>query len=60
MKNRNPSLIDVFQNCINRNCSLEQLQDFIDRARRQHMDNPEMIRVIDELEAGNIPEEVTT
>lgn len=50
MKSRYPSLDDVFQNCINRKCTLEQLQDFIDRCRRQHLDNPQMLQVIDGLE----------
>jgi hypothetical protein len=55
MKQRKrPSLTAIFQNCLERGCTPEQLQDFLDRARRQHMDNPEMIRIIDELEIINL------
>lgn len=54
MKSRYPSLDDVIQNCIDRNCTPEQLQDFIDRARRQHMDNPEMLQIIDGLEMQHL------
>lgn len=62
-KRRYPDLATVFQNCLDRGCTPEQLQDFIDRCRRQHLDNQEMLRLIDDLEVRFItsmvlPEEV--
>jgi hypothetical protein len=64
-KNRYPELATLFQNCLDRGCTPEQLQDFIDRSRRQHMDNPAMLRIIDDLEVRyitsmDLPEGVTT
>ncbi|KAA1180661.1 hypothetical protein [Paenibacillus sp. B2(2019)] len=53
-KSRYPNLAALFQNCLDRGCTPEQLQDFIDRARRQHKDNPEMLRIIDDLEVRYI------
>ncbi|WP_438497115.1 hypothetical protein [Paenibacillus sp. IHBB 3054] len=57
--------IDVMKDCFNRGCTPEQLQDFIDRCRRQHMDNLGMLRIIDDLEVRyitsmDLPEGVTT
>lgn len=64
-KSRYPDLATLFQNCLDRDCTPEQMQDFIDRTRRQHMDNSEMLRIIDDLEVRfitslNLPEGVTT
>ncbi len=44
----------ILKNCINRGCSPEQLQDFIDRARLYNIDRPEMIPLIDDLEVKYI------
>lgn len=60
-KSRYPNLATLFQNCLDRDCTPEQLQDFVDRSRRQHMDNPGMIGIIDDLEVRyitslNLPE----
>lgn len=54
---KNKKMLDlnaVMQNCINRGCSPEQLQDFIDRARLYNIDRPEMIPLIDDLEVRYI------
>ncbi|MEK4355147.1 hypothetical protein MKX41_30630 [Paenibacillus sp. FSL R5-0475] len=53
MKNKD-DLNKVFQNCFNRGCTPEQLQDFIDRVRCYWMDHPEMIALIDDLEVKYI------
>lgn len=53
-KQKYPNFDTVLNNCIDRGCTSEQLQDFIDRTRQQHMDNPEMIRIIDDLEIKHI------
>ncbi|OKP94784.1 hypothetical protein [Paenibacillus sp. P32E] len=60
-KKRYPEFAALMKNCFDRGCSVEQLQDFIDRTRRQHMDNPAMIQIIDDLEVRyitsmNLPE----
>lgn len=58
-KQKYPNFAIVLNNCIDRGCTPEQLQDFIDRARRQHMDNPEMVRIIDELEIRHLTSKAT-
>lgn len=64
-KSRYSNLAILFHNCLDRGCTPEQLQDFIDRARLQHCDNPETLRIIDDLEVRyitsmDLPEGVTT
>ena len=64
-KSKYPELATLFHNCLDRGCTPEQLQDFIDRLRRQLMDYPEILRIIDDLEVRyitsmNLPEGVTT
>ncbi|MEC0173015.1 hypothetical protein [Paenibacillus graminis] len=49
-----PDLADIFLNCLNRGCTPGQLQDFIDRCRRQYLENQEMLRIIDDLEVRYI------
>lgn len=51
--NMDPSevLRAAFDNLIQRKVSPEQIQDFIDRSRAYHQDNPDMAAVLDELQA---------
>lgn len=44
-------LRETFQNLVDRNVSPEQKQDFINRSRAYHQDNPDMAAVLDELQA---------
>ncbi|OMD73318.1 hypothetical protein BSK48_05490 [Paenibacillus odorifer] len=53
-KSRYPDLATIFQNCLNRGCTTEQIQDFTDRTRRNWLDNPSMLALIDDLEVRYI------
>ncbi|OME07902.1 MULTISPECIES: hypothetical protein [Paenibacillus] len=53
-KSRYPDLATIFQNCLNRGCTPEQIQDFADRTRRNWLDNPSMLALIDDLEVRYI------
>lgn len=44
------SLIGAFQNCKNRNCTKEQLESFLDRAKTQWAGNDQMQGTINELQ----------
>lgn len=44
------NLVYTFENCVERGVTKEQLQDFINRLRRQFKDNPSMLDTIDELQ----------
>lgn len=52
MPTPNESLRAAFSNCIDRKCTSEQLQSFLDRARIQWAGNKEMLRTIEELQKG--------
>lgn len=54
---KNKKMLDlnaVMQNSINRGCSPEQLQNFIDRARLYNIDRPELLPILDDLEVRYI------
>jgi len=62
-KSMYPNLATVLRNCLDRGCSSEQMQDFIDRARLYNIDHPDMLALIDDLEVRyitslNLPEGV--
>lgn len=44
------SLIGAFHNCKGRNCTKEQLESFIDRAKTQWAGNDQMQATIDQLQ----------
>lgn len=44
------SLIGAFQNCKNRNCTKEQLESFLDRAKTQFAGNEGMQSIIAHLQ----------
>ncbi|MEK3969496.1 hypothetical protein [Paenibacillus sp. FSL H7-0323] len=55
MKNKKMiELNSIIQNCLNRGCTSEEIQDFIDRARLYNIEQPEMIPIIDDLEVRYI------
>ena len=41
---------EILKNCLNRGCTQEQLQDFIDRARLYNINRPDILQIIDDLE----------
>ncbi|MEK3864749.1 hypothetical protein MKX34_11560 [Paenibacillus sp. FSL R5-0636] len=53
-KSRYPDMTTIFQNCLNRGCTPEQIQDFTDRTRRNWLNNPSMLALIDDLEVRYI------
>ncbi|MEK4193228.1 MULTISPECIES: hypothetical protein [Paenibacillus] len=53
-KSRYPDLVSILQNCLDRGCTPEQMQDFIDRARLYNIDRPDMLALIDDLEVRYI------
>ncbi|MGG1639908.1 hypothetical protein ACIFQM_01160 [Paenibacillus sp. NRS-1782] len=46
------ALIEAFDDCLRRNVSKEQLQQFIERARRYWNGNAEMLAVVEGLVEG--------
>lgn len=51
MKSNEEEVLRVtFQNLLDRKVKPELLQDFIDRSRLYHANNPDMLAVLDELE----------
>ncbi|KGE18482.1 hypothetical protein [Paenibacillus wynnii] len=44
----------VMLNNLNRGCTTEQTQEFIDRCRRYHLNNPKILQVIDDQEVRHI------
>ncbi|MNW47237.1 hypothetical protein D3C74_245620 [compost metagenome] len=44
-------LRSAFQNLIDRKVKPELMQDFIDRSRNYHSDNPEMLDALDKLQS---------
>lgn len=57
MKNKKSKFLElatVFQNCLDRGCTPEQLQDLLARIRCYWMNHPEMMALIDDLEVRYI------
>lgn len=53
-KSRYLELGALFRNCLDRGCTPEQLQDFIDRVRIYNIDRPDMLALIDDSEVRYI------
>jgi hypothetical protein len=53
-QNTREALKAVLRNCLDRGCTHEQLQGFIDRARLYNIDRPDMLPLIDDLEVRYI------
>jgi hypothetical protein len=53
-KRKYPDLAALFRNCLDRGCTPEQLQDFVNRARNYNIARPDMLALIDDLEVRYI------
>ncbi|MNN79541.1 hypothetical protein D3C81_1961950 [compost metagenome] len=53
-KRKYPDLVSILQNCLDRECTSEQMQDFIYRARLYNIDRLDMLALIDDLEVRYI------